>query len=96
MDSFCSIFLPSQSVYVITELCEGGNLSQAVRSYGPLPEPQAAAVCRSLADALRHCHARGIMHRDVKPENIALARDSVDAPVKLLDFGLATFFSPGE
>ena len=48
------------------------------------------AVLRTLAQ----CHARRILHRDVKPGNFMLLRDAADAPVKAIDFGLAVFFDP--
>ena len=49
----------------------------------------AARVVRQVLAAVAHLHARGVAHRDVKPENILFASPAADAPVKLVDFGLA-------
>jgi serine/threonine-protein kinase len=64
---------------------EGETLKQRL-SGGPLPPREAAVIARELASALGAAHARGIVHRDVKPGNVMLARDGL---AKLLDFGLA-------
>ena len=42
-------------------------------------------------EALAHVHARGVVHCDVKPENICLATKAPDSPIKLIDFGMASF-----
>ena len=74
---------PPQPV-LVTELLNGSTLADRLRS-GPLPAPEAVAVCAQLADALRAAHQAGIVHRDVKPANVVLTRGGV----KLLDFGIA-------
>ncbi|GAU15481.1 hypothetical protein TSUD_45180 [Trifolium subterraneum] len=43
-----------------------------------------------------YCHENGVVHRDLKPENILLATKSFSSPIKLADFGLATYIKPGE
>ena len=70
--------------FLVTDYIEGEPLSKAM----PLPARRAALIVRKVADALAHVHAKGVLHRDVKPENILLMKDVPDEPV-LIDFGLA-------
>ncbi|MFC7649679.1 protein kinase [Streptosporangium lutulentum] len=67
------------------ELVRAWSLEQAVRQSGPLPVVQTAEIGVRVLDALRHAHAAGIMHRDVKPGNVLLTSDRVI----LTDFGIA-------
>eukprot|EP00850_Spirogloea_muscicola_P004745 SM000020S06095 [mRNA] locus=s20:1014027:1019676:+ [translate_table: standard] len=59
-------------------------------------EREAADACRQIMKVVAACHAAGVMHRDLKPENFLLATAADDAPIKAADFGLSTFFKPGE
>jgi serine/threonine-protein kinase len=72
--------------YLVMELIEGENLAELVRHDGPLPVDIASEVIRQTAVALQHMHDRGLMHRDVKPENLMLSADGL---VKIIDVGLA-------
>ena len=66
------------------------DLAQFIARHGPLPVPLAARACAEVADALQEAHARGIVHRDVKPGNILLAAaESGEPHTYLTDFGLA-------
>jgi serine/threonine protein kinase len=71
--------------YAVTELLEGENLSDRLRS-GPLAAKRATEIACQIADGLAAAHARGVIHRDVKPENIFLTNDG---RAKILDFGIA-------
>ncbi|CAI5940523.1 unnamed protein product, partial [Closterium sp. NIES-64] len=86
---------PSQHVHLVMELCAGGELFDRIKAKGRYSEPQAAAVVATVARVLQQCHAAGVIHRDVKPENILLCTKQSDTDVKLIDFGVATFFQPG-
>jgi len=74
------------SLFLVLELCTGGALVDHV---GAMTEREAARVIRKLLLALRHCHALGIAHRDVKPANFVMSNLKSDAEPKLVDFGLA-------
>ena len=71
--------------WIVMELVRAWSLEQAIRQNGPLPPVQAAEIGIRVLDALRHAHAHGILHRDVKPGNVLLTQDRV----VLTDFGIA-------
>ena len=71
--------------YMVTELIEGCNLAQRLKE-GRLSESEAVRVIRIIADALQHAHENGVVHRDVKPQNILL--DAKQEPY-ITDFGIA-------
>ena len=76
----------SERSYLVTEFIDGPNLRAALEG-GPLKHPEVAALLMApVFDALDHAHSLGIVHRDVKPENIMLRPDG--QPV-LVDFGIA-------
>ena len=72
------------AIFLVMEYVEGETLAERLED-GPLPLPLALRSAIGIADALDHAHRHGVVHRDLKPGNIMLTRDSV----KLLDFGLA-------
>ena len=71
--------------YLVTEYMEGGTLRQRLRG-AALPVADAVAMGRALLSALGACHARGVVHRDVKPENLLFDGSGT---IKLADLGLA-------
>jgi CheY-like chemotaxis protein len=77
--------------YLVMEYLAGESLASRVDRCGPLPPAEVAAIIEQVGRALTAAHDRGIIHRDVKPENIILV-DDPDRPfglAKLVDFGLA-------
>ena len=74
-------------VFFAMAYVEGETLGERVRGRGPLPSSQAARVLREMAWALAYGHAQGVVHRDVKPDNILLEAGSGRA--LLMDFGIA-------
>jgi serine/threonine protein kinase len=76
--------------FVVSELLHGETLADLLRRVLRLPASQAAQTLLPVIDGLAVAHARGIVHRDVKSENLFLARDIADrTQPKLLDFGVA-------
>jgi len=76
----------SDETYIAAELLTGPTLKQFVLEWREVPPEIAACVALQLADALGEAHAKGIIHRDVKPENVLIHEDRC---VKLTDFGIA-------
>src|SRR5918992_2841729 len=75
-----------KTYYMVMEYVSGTDLRDLLVSRGSLEPVQSATIMASVCDALYVAHSRGLVHRDVKPENILVARDGT---VKVADFGIA-------
>jgi serine/threonine protein kinase len=75
--------------YIVMELLEGEDLGMRIRRAGPLDAASVAEIVRQVAKALTRAHSVGIVHRDIKPDNIFLQEIDGDLHVKVLDFGIA-------
>jgi len=73
---------------IVSEFVGGGELFEEVRKHGPLPEDRGRIVAHQLFSALDFLHHRGIVHRDIKTENVC--KTGLGDEIKLVDFGLAT------
>jgi serine/threonine protein kinase len=71
------------------EYVEGEDLARLVKRLGPLPVANACLYAHQAALGLHHAFEKGLVHRDIKPQNLILARDGKRSFVKILDFGLA-------
>lgn len=81
-------------LFMVMEFLDGPTLSGALKDEGPMRARRAADILRQTCLGLDAAHARGYVHRDLKPGNIALVPDGEDEIVKLLDFGLVRITEP--
>jgi serine/threonine-protein kinase len=81
--------LPSAQPYFVMELLIGEPLSAIVRKGGPLPAARAVRLLVQMVEALEAAHSAGVIHRDLKPDNILVCAFQGAETVKILDFGLA-------
>ncbi|WP_422226287.1 protein kinase domain-containing protein, partial [Mycobacterium sp.] len=77
--------LDARHPFLVMELVEGGTLRELLSERGPMPPHAVAAVLRPVLGGLAAAHHAGLVHRDVKPENVLI---SDEGDVKIVDFGL--------
>lgn len=83
------LFEDHHGLYLVMDLCLGGDLFSRISKSGKYNEKKAAKCCRQLALAIQHIHHCGITHRDLKPENVLLVTEAPDSDIKIADFGLS-------
>ena len=72
--------------FLVLEYVEGTTLKQYIRETAPLPPAEAVSIACRVLSVLQHAHEHGVIHRDIKPQNILITRD---ARVMVTDFGIA-------
>lgn len=82
------VFENEQSVHIVTEMLQGGELHDSLRKRGCFSEDETATIVTQLLEALSYMHERGIVHCDLKLENVLLEGSDSDQ-VRIIDFGLA-------
>ena len=90
-----SRFMIPQNVFMVVEMCTGGELFDRIVEKEKYGESEASAVIRQVAEGLLYLHSQNIVHRDLKPENLLYVDKSDDAAVKITDFGLAKYTGAG-
>ena len=89
--------LPDGLVFIAMEYLDGMDLGRALKTQGPLHWNRARPILMQIAKGLRAAHGNGIIHRDMKPENVYLIqREGRPDFVKVLDFGIAKIINPDE
>jgi serine/threonine-protein kinase len=89
---------PEGQPYIVAELLKGEELGEYIERLGKVPMSDAVRIARQVCRALAAAHAQGIVHRDVKPENVFLTGDIArldDATVKVIDFGISKVANAG-
>jgi len=84
------VFDSPKQIYLVMELCVGGELFDKVVEAGNYSEHLASKAIKQVCRGIRYLHANGIIHRDLKPENLLYYDNSSEGLLKITDFGLAT------
>ncbi|WWC71985.1 uncharacterized protein I206_105944 [Kwoniella pini CBS 10737] len=82
-------FETTHNLYLVFDLCTGGELFDRICARGSYFEKDAANIVRTVVSAVKYLHDQGIVHRDLKPENILFKSKAEDADLMLADFGLS-------
>ena len=91
------VFENADNIYLVLEHLAGGSLYSFLKDrHFYVPETMSRRFVHSVAHALHYLHTYGIIHRDIKPDNIVLVSSSEDTDVKIVDFGLAQILQPNE
>jgi len=83
------LFSAGESLALVMDFVTGGSLRESLRSHGTLTPAEAARLLAQVASALAEAHGLGVVHRDVKPDNILLQAAGGRLDVRLTDFGIA-------
>lgn len=90
------VYEDAETVSIVMDYCAGGELFSYIVDRQSLSEREAAELAAQMVEVVRHCHSMGVMHRDMKPENFLLTSREPRGALKACDFGLSTYFKPGE
>lgn len=81
-------------VFLVMEYLSGKTLKDVIQSEGPMPLDRAISIMRQVGDALKAAHDQGVVHRDLKSDNIMLITTAVGDHAMVLDFGIAKIIEP--
>ncbi|MBQ8382290.1 MAG: Stk1 family PASTA domain-containing Ser/Thr kinase [Clostridia bacterium] len=84
--SVYDVSVTSEIKYIVLEYAEGITLKEYLQEHGPLSPEETIHIAVQILSGLQHAHSRGIIHRDIKPQNIIIAPDG---SIKVTDFGIA-------
>eukprot|EP00197_Chlamydomonas_leiostraca_P016234 CAMPEP_0202862620 /NCGR_PEP_ID=MMETSP1391-20130828/3593_1 /ASSEMBLY_ACC=CAM_ASM_000867 /TAXON_ID=1034604 /ORGANISM="Chlamydomonas leiostraca, Strain SAG 11-49" /LENGTH=572 /DNA_ID=CAMNT_0049542175 /DNA_START=227 /DNA_END=1946 /DNA_ORIENTATION=- len=89
------VFEDNDAIHLVMELCEGGALLERIDT-GRYSEKYIARLTRSILRFVSQCHAKGIIYRDIKPDNFLFLSNEEDSALKATDFGLSIRHWPDE
>ena len=92
------VYQSETHLYLVQELCTGGDLFDYLKAQKDrrVSEDDARRLIQQLLSAVKYLHAHNILHRDIKLENFLLTTNSDTADLKMIDFGVAKYFIPGQ
>ncbi|CAI0397100.1 unnamed protein product [Linum tenue] len=90
--AFKEAYEDKEQIYLVMELCEGGELFDRIVAKGHYTERAAVMVTKTILEVVKVCNEHGVIHRDLKPENFLFADASENSDLKAIDFGLSIFF----
>jgi serine/threonine protein kinase len=94
---FIDAYEDIMNVYIVMELCCGGDLSDRILDAGGrCSEASAVPMVWQILNSVAYMHGRGVVHRDIKPENFLFASNDKDSLLKAIDFGLSEYCREGE
>ena len=82
------VFEDEQNVHLVMELCTGGGILDKIKQ-NSYTERRISQVMRSIIRFISQCHAKGIIYRDIKPDNFLFLNKSENSPIRATDFGLS-------
>ncbi|GLI60831.1 hypothetical protein VaNZ11_002944 [Volvox africanus] len=94
--TFHGAYEDANEVYMVMELCTGGDLFERIEKITTITERAAASLFRDLVETVSYCHTLGVVHRDLKPENFLITDRGPNSRIKLADFGLSCFYQEGQ
>jgi len=95
--SMKKVYETKENIYIVMEWMEHGDLFKEICRQKFFPEEVARHVIQQLCSAIRYCHLRGIVHKDIKPENLLVERlENSYIRIYVTDFGLSQFAKPAE
>uniref|UniRef100_A0A8C9HQ46 EF-hand calcium-binding domain-containing protein 11 n=1 Tax=Piliocolobus tephrosceles TaxID=591936 RepID=A0A8C9HQ46_9PRIM len=86
-------FENTHNIYLIMELCTGGELFDKIIEKGCFSETYAAFIMKQIFSVLNYLNSKHIAHRDIKPENFLFYDKSPESLIKIIDFGLASYYT---
>src|SRR5690606_32963562 len=90
------VFVEDGYLFLVMERVHGRTLSKVIAQEGPLQPRRALVIARQLLDGVGHAHAHGLVHRDLKPDNIMLVDMGGWERAKIVDFGLVKLIGDAE
>ncbi|KAK9707602.1 Calmodulin-dependent protein kinase cmk2 [Basidiobolus ranarum] len=94
--AFVDSFESRDKYYLVFQLARGGELFERIIEQGKFTEKDATRFMKTVIEAVSYLHDHNIVHRDLKPENLLFKDNSPDAPLMIVDFGIAKSLADGE